>query len=217
MRYTLKPGLHFCICSGRAVFLDVPGDRYFCLPGAIDEDFQLWVAGQGDDDRLSLTKLIELGVLIEAPPMPRIARPQLVEAPQSDLSTETSRNLIWILWVSAEHLVAKLRVRRSSFATLIQALENEQRIPKVPPTDSLFPSKLAGAFSRSRLLVHGWDDCLAQSIAFRRACRRLRIDAQIVIGVCLDPFAAHCWVQLGDIVLNDNVERVRHFTPILAA
>jgi hypothetical protein len=38
-----------------------------------------------------------------------------------------------------------------------------------------------------------------------------------VIGVKLNPFAAHCWLQVGDVVLNDLPERVAAFTPILTA
>jgi hypothetical protein len=29
------------------------------------------------------------------------------------------------------------------------------------------------------------------------------------------PFAAHCWVQHGDIVCNDTVEHVSGYTPIM--
>ncbi|NJO12382.1 MAG: lasso peptide biosynthesis B2 protein [Gammaproteobacteria bacterium] len=36
-----------------------------------------------------------------------------------------------------------------------------------------------------------------------------------VFGVRTAPFQAHCWVQLGGLVLNDTVEHVRGFTPIL--
>ncbi|AHE53694.1 hypothetical protein NX02_09870 [Sphingomonas sanxanigenens DSM 19645 = NX02] len=30
-----------------------------------------------------------------------------------------------------------------------------------------------------------------------------------------DPFAAHAWVQKGDVVLNDTAEQVNLYTPIL--
>jgi hypothetical protein len=37
----------------------------------------------------------------------------------------------------------------------------------------------------------------------------------LVIGVRLAPFSFHAWVQFGDIVLNDEVDTVRPYTPIL--
>ena len=40
------------------------------------------------------------------------------------------------------------------------------------------------------------------------------IGAQIVFGVTM-PFAAHCWVQQGDVVLNDALDRVLRFRPIM--
>ena len=37
-----------------------------------------------------------------------------------------------------------------------------------------------------------------------------------IFGVHTEPFQAHCWLQLGDLVVNDAVENVSRFTPILA-
>ena len=39
--------------------------------------------------------------------------------------------------------------------------------------------------------------------------------AQLVIGVRTSPFGAHSWAQHEDEVLNDSVEEVLRFTPIL--
>jgi hypothetical protein len=39
--------------------------------------------------------------------------------------------------------------------------------------------------------------------------------ASIVFGVTGTPFKAHCWVQLGDQLLNDSLDNVTPFTPIL--
>ncbi len=36
-----------------------------------------------------------------------------------------------------------------------------------------------------------------------------------VFGVKTEPFDAHCWVQHGEIVLNDAPDRVRQYSPIL--
>jgi len=39
--------------------------------------------------------------------------------------------------------------------------------------------------------------------------------AELVLAVKLQPFAAHAWVQWQDLVVNDRVDAVRDFTPIL--
>jgi hypothetical protein len=38
-----------------------------------------------------------------------------------------------------------------------------------------------------------------------------------VFGVQARPFAAHCWVQKGEVVFNDTVEHVSGYTPIMTA
>ena len=47
--------------------------------------------------------------------------------------------------------------------------------------------------------------------------RRCGLRADWVFAVRLWPFAAHCWVQCGDLCLNDDVERLAPYTPILVA
>lgn len=37
-----------------------------------------------------------------------------------------------------------------------------------------------------------------------------------VFGVSTWPFAAHCWLQCGELVLNDRLHRVSRYTPIMA-
>jgi hypothetical protein len=42
-----------------------------------------------------------------------------------------------------------------------------------------------------------------------------RIFPTWVFGVQTRPFAAHCWLQHENIVLNDTVEHVTRYTPIM--
>lgn len=57
--------------------------------------------------------------------------------------------------------------------------------------------------------------CLARSALLMAYLRRLGHGADWVFGVRLWPFEAHCWVQLGDTALNDQVERLVAFTPLM--
>jgi hypothetical protein len=38
--------------------------------------------------------------------------------------------------------------------------------------------------------------------------------ANLVFAVTTDPFAAHCWAQVDDLVLNDSVGNAQSYTPI---
>jgi hypothetical protein len=67
--------------------------------------------------------------------------------------------------------------------------------------------------------VQGWTgegQCLALSLGFARLAYALGYPVSIVFAVTPRPFGAHCWVQLGPVVLNDTLNRVEIFTPIHA-
>lgn len=57
--------------------------------------------------------------------------------------------------------------------------------------------------------------CLLDSVSLVQYLARRRVHARMVIGVTCDPFAAHCWVQTRDWVLNDTVGNVIAHTPIM--
>jgi hypothetical protein len=42
------------------------------------------------------------------------------------------------------------------------------------------------------------------------------VPCTFVIGVATRPFVAHAWVQIAGSVLNDTVEHVQDFAPILS-
>ena len=57
--------------------------------------------------------------------------------------------------------------------------------------------------------------CLIDSIALHRRLRANAIDCIFVIGVRDRPFAAHCWVEAGGALLNDDLDTVGELTPII--
>ncbi|MFT4054927.1 MAG: lasso peptide biosynthesis B2 protein [Novosphingobium sp.] len=60
------------------------------------------------------------------------------------------------------------------------------------------------------------DTCLLRSLALHAMLARRKLPATLVFGVKLHPFEAHCWVQRGQTLVNDTVERVGLFVPIRA-
>lgn len=67
-----------------------------------------------------------------------------------------------------------------------------------------------------RLLFSEGDRCLFKSAALQEYLFTQLSFPRMVIGVATGPFAAHCWLQEDDIVINDEQYRVRMFTPIIA-
>lgn len=72
----------------------------------------------------------------------------------------------------------------------------------------------ATLFHRARLYAPIGTRCLMDSIALCRFLARRHLHAEIILGVTNDPFAAHCWVQAGDMVLNDTVGNAMAHTVI---
>src|SRR3546814_924191 len=109
------------------------------------------------------------------------------------------------------------RVRHSPFKRL---LELQHRLSTkaalgARPFDRFRLDRIISAFEIADLLVGSHDRCLERSFALAAACRRQSFDVTIVIGIQGQPFAAHCWVQLGPIVLNEKPDAVGMFSPIL--
>jgi hypothetical protein len=59
------------------------------------------------------------------------------------------------------------------------------------------------------------DACLFEALALGRFLASHGIYPQWVFGVQARPFSAHCWLQHDGVVLNDTVEHVSQYTPIM--
>jgi hypothetical protein len=81
-----------------------------------------------------------------------------------------------------------------------------------PITDN---SVLMAAFKELRPWYPRAYLCLFDSLALLEFLASYRAFPRIVFGVVADPFQAHCWLQEGDVVINDSLERVCRYTPIL--
>jgi hypothetical protein len=58
--------------------------------------------------------------------------------------------------------------------------------------------------------------CLLHSLSLIMFLRLYEIYPMWMFGVATEPFAAHSWVQSGEILLNDSLERIERYTPIMA-
>lgn len=71
-------------------------------------------------------------------------------------------------------------------------------------------------FARLRVWLYtARNHCLLDSLVLARFLQTYHINATFCIGVALMPFAAHAWVQVETCVLDDSVDHVRNFLPIL--
>ncbi|HEY4212037.1 MAG TPA: lasso peptide biosynthesis B2 protein [Steroidobacteraceae bacterium] len=120
----------------------------------------------------------------------------------------------------AASLVAKVSLRLAPFERVVRRFGERKRvgIASTQPLDVERTRRLVETFFRLRVFAFSSrDECLFDSLALLGFLARHDVYADWVFGVQARPFAAHCWVQQGEIVFNDTVEHVSGFTPIMAA
>jgi Transglutaminase-like superfamily len=214
MSLRLRPGLSWCRCADRAVFVDLEHDRYFCLPEAADACFRRWADGavpDPDDEALLLGCSVAEAGNCSSPQ----AAPRLTATRDHALAGTHRPRLADMAAAVAGQLLARWWLRRRPIAGIAAHLARQgaNRSGRVP--DEVLQRRIAGAFVASALLLRATDQCLPRAIAAWRLCRRHGQQAALVLGVRLDPFAAHSWVQCGDAVIVGDLEQVRLYTPIL--
>lgn len=102
-----------------------------------------------------------------------------------------------------------------AIATAVAARRDRTRTSPTSTSIELL-CQTATAYERLRPFVYtSQDKCLRDSLALTSFLQREGLVAHWVIGVKTRPFGAHSWVQSDTMVLNDQHDHVRQFTPIL--
>lgn len=204
--WRLAPEVSFCVASGDVILLDLARDRYFQLPAQHCGAFLAWT---GDSALIggALLALLEEHKLIVATKWQAPSPPPAVR----DLgrpSCSLVRMLCMAPAVVASFRFARRALARRRLADLVAALchgtVNDDRA-----------AMLAADFCATARRLNQDSNCLLQSLALMHFLGRNRAGATLVFGVTSKPFKAHCWLQSGDLVLNDQLDRIAPFTPIL--
>lgn len=215
MVWTLSQSVSFCDVHGRLVFLDSAADLYLSLPEPAEAIFRRLMAGEtifGAPSDIP-PGLVSAGLLVEgaqgqplAPCKSADLRASLLDQPPAPdnrhvpgLAIALARTALALRLIGLDRTLRKL----SHHAP---ALSTQDAHANAGP--------VVAAFERLGMLATPHEQCLVRSIALGRYLRRRGLAVDIVLGTRLRPFSAHAWVQLGDTVLNDQLDTVRNFTPI---
>lgn len=221
MYYGIGDRTAYCVTGRAVILLDIERSRYFGLPETAADAFKRLLARRGElvqGDEIPLAGLLKRGHLVPIPaPKLMPLTPEIALACVEGNSLSTGRvpisYVILAIWLQ---MTTAIRLRLLAFPSLLNRLRARPSARSSQKEDADRRAwMLAQAFERTTSLLGRTDRCLIRSIAMVSACRRLGISAQLVIGVRSEPFVAHCWVQRDDAVLNDTVEHIRSFTPIL--
>jgi hypothetical protein len=213
--HALAQAVHAAIQGDDLVLLDVAADAYFCLPGGalgLDLDPLRGTLTSEDPDVVGILSAVGLlSPTHSAPSRLRRAPPPL---PTGSALSVLTPPPAWFDAATALRGVVDvaLHYRGRSFSDVLRAASQTPRAGSGRTGDLL---ELVGRF-------HAWAPyapvsakCLLRSFMLLRLLRRAGHDVQWVFGVATWPFRAHCWLQVGDVVLDDSVESLAAYQPIL--
>ena len=217
MRFSLRPGLSYCLIDGRPIFLDTERDRYFRLAEPLEDAFLSFLSGTSD--HAFTQRLLDRAILVPGPPTTHpdlgVPRPthSVIELTAGGASVEPAAMLLVfaIVWGT------RRRLRRHTLGAVLEGVVREREAARRLAPLSLDEAQVIEAsagFARSRLWVPVETSCLLDSLALTRYLARRGMAGNIVFGVTDFPFAAHCWVQVDDLVLNDTVGNTMAYMPI---
>ena len=234
-RYALADHVFVCVNGEHLVLLDVKEDRYWALEASATSGLGALVGGwpvNGADATNAATPTPETqaaidvlrgrGLLTDSVPPGKDATPVIATTPARELMTDSElaadgKAGSWWSFVAAS-AQAKIALRTWAFERVIRRVRQRKAAlgPRAAPLDVERARMLVATFMHHRVfLFSSKNECLYDSLALIEYLARYGIHADWVFGVQTRPFAAHCWVQHGDIVFNDTVEHVSGYTPIM--
>jgi len=225
MRYQLREGLSCCDVGGHMIFLDIAQDRYFKLTGPLEKAMRGFHAHEDVASTL-LKDLATARILVETPGpkahaaianirhLVRSAIEQSATISGHRLSVAIVLEVMAITWSTRRHL--KTRTLKTNLDEASAYRDRKTGALEVAAPTALEENLLQAnwQFARARRYVPIEPTCLLDSLSLLQFLSRRGLSANIVFGVTSEPFAAHCWVQAGDIVLNETLSDANAHTPI---
>ncbi len=204
------PSIHVAVVEDDLVALDLETDAYFCLPDVGRylkcEDGGRWIAASA----AVAQGLVETGLFQTG----SSDRPLILPAP----AVRTSRRYEGPEGGFFSHL-ALARVMASEAWRIpgrpLRALIG--RSPGLPLRYDRADDAMAEArlFDRWTPWAPGQGQCLYRACLLRAHLASRGLGSTWIFGVRTWPFSAHCWLQVGDVLLDDDLDRVALYTPIL--
>ncbi|MBO9708023.1 MAG: lasso peptide biosynthesis B2 protein [Caulobacter sp.] len=211
MNWHWAPHVHAAMHGDDLVLLDALRNDYVVLPQAKDL-IRLEPSGVGAQlfDEDLARELTEAGLGVSGQSGPQVSRVQapaaeadLYDDPDPPVSTAAAAGLALLSARVSTHLRWSSLSRVIARPAVIDGGEGEVRRKAIALRVALPWLPFQG-------------ECLYRAALLRAHLGDLAGRTHWVFGVSTWPFAAHCWVQLDGLVLNDRLQRVRRYTPILA-
>jgi len=219
MTLVLHDKIFGCVSNGRCALLDLETSTYLCVPDRLELPVQKLLSGASVDanDEANLQELVIEGILVQTHGAQTNVRPN-IELPQRHITLDNApSDQLAVLSAFTYQIAAAAALTLYPLQRLVEKHKARiQRIPTRPVETNLATlRKFAKAFNTSERLLPSNNKCLRRSLAMATYLAHQGIAANLVIAVKMRPFAAHAWTQVGGVVVNDHIDNVRPFTPIL--
>jgi hypothetical protein len=222
---------HVFVCQhdGHVVILDLRGDRYYTLDPTNAESLAGAVRGWPiavptaviGDDEVAQT-LLDKGMLTEHTGAGKDATPVVVHAPSREIVPQEFGDRPPLRWHTVAQFLrstaaAAIAIRRWPLERVIDRVKTRNEAHRSEAIDTAQVQRLITQFAAMRpVLFSARDACLFESLALSEFLARHGVHPTWIFGVQARPFAAHCWLQRDGSVLNDTVDHVIGYTPIMA-
>lgn len=209
--------IHMARIGADIVVLDVTGDAYTCLAGGA-EHLQLL-----DDGRIRMTRsavlhdLVAAGWVAPSSFAPAASAPdrRCFQTPLQSAHPAPSAFGLGHLPIGLQVMAATTWMRDQPLSDILEAARR-LRPARCPSDDSAWViDQTVAAFGTVRPWLPRQGLCLQRAFVLLNCLARRGVAVDWVFGVRTWPFAAHCWLQHGDTVLADDLDRIRGYTPIL--
>lgn len=217
MDLALRPGLTFCRLEGNFIFLDREADRYFSVSGSLACCLQALLNTDAVAPSVHEINLLQQAKLIVDGHGDPLVACEHEAAIVSILGNDRHRSFDPLLLAGILIRLAKMqrRLRKRGLPQLLREID-ARRMIESEQTAMEKLRELARLYDISRRLYLPADHCLVRALTLYTHAADIGFRVRLVFGVQLHPFAAHCWIEHGDLILDDNPDHVSRFKPILA-
>jgi hypothetical protein len=223
MSYQLADDVSVCESDGHFVFLNLATEQYIAVSPRESESIRSLFSSTSGLTSVQVPSVLVDAGLMEKSRAPRLEiRPLHLAEPVSSISLSSEKHAdisavdVWnflVAWVRAGAMLRFLRMK--AIAKILQARKKSSLQARLRERNDA--EELASIYLRVRpRFFSSVDVCLRDSLTLMEFLARYKCYPTWVIGVRVQPFAAHSWVQLGALVLNDTPAHVKSFSPLLA-
>jgi hypothetical protein len=233
--YSLSHHAFLCVARRYCVFLDIRNDRYFAVQREEIEALGPWLEGwtisnartdvpsrpSGSAARIA-SELSRRGILTTLSRGTKPVRSEAIVAPTMNVTAHVNRpGAATLLRHGINFLSSIVRVRQQFKKHSLESMTHNivaRRYSAASRSRVDIPREicLVSVFNLWRSCYPRPYVCLFDSICLLDFLAQYALFPRLVFGVNAEPFQAHCWLQEDRMVLNDTVERVSAYTPIMS-